>query len=359
MKIPDKFLPDAKVMPKVLRALLERELTAGNEIVEVYHSFPAPPAGACFKMARPITTRPRESGGGIEFYNRDSSLYSGEFTDAKRFFFIVEPPNPPPSEPDMNAIRAAHAPKPRATALPSKPKRATKSSESAAAMPNLYPDPLPPLRFVEAQPDSAVCRFERSMVMDYEKWHDGVGYDLEALKEATPDEVVQIERLLVSHGIKDWRDVEALAELNSPKARALLRKALQSGDHEIAMAVISCAPDLVSDDERTKVLVAALESSRADNSLSQTLLEVEEFHPRAVVDALLRGLLKRDGETAVHFAAMLLFIHGKAKSSFEWNRRRFVLRFNTHDQNERQAAYRELCSRIGIRPKRKSRTPKG
>jgi hypothetical protein len=97
--------------PAVLRALIEAELTAGNSIVEVGHSFPAPPAGANFKLANKVSTRPRGSGGGLDFYERNSSIYSGEFTDAKRFYFILEPPNPPPPEPDMDAIRKSHEPK--------------------------------------------------------------------------------------------------------------------------------------------------------------------------------------------------------------------------------------------------------
>src|SRR5512138_2799490 len=109
MKIPEAFLADARAMPSVLRELFEAELAAGNEITEVFHCFPAPPAGACFKLARPVSTRPRESGGGIDFYDRNSSIYSGEFTDARRFYFIIEPPHPPPPEPNMDAIRAAHS----------------------------------------------------------------------------------------------------------------------------------------------------------------------------------------------------------------------------------------------------------
>lgn len=98
--------------PAVLRALIEAELAAGNSIIEVGHSFPAPPAGAYFKLANKISTRSRVSGDGIDFYERNSSIYSGEFTDAKRFYFILEPPNPPPTEPDMDAIRKSYEPKP-------------------------------------------------------------------------------------------------------------------------------------------------------------------------------------------------------------------------------------------------------
>lgn len=98
--------------PAVLCALVEAELAAGNSIIEVGHSFPAPPAGAYFKLANKVSTRSRVSGEGIDFYERNSSIYSGEFTDAKRFYFILEPPNPPPPDPDMDAIRKSHEPKP-------------------------------------------------------------------------------------------------------------------------------------------------------------------------------------------------------------------------------------------------------
>jgi hypothetical protein len=98
--------------PPVLHALLEAELAAGNSIVEVGHSFPAPPAGVYFKLANQVSTRPRASSESLDFYARNNSRYSGEFTDAKRFYFILEPPYPPPPEPDMDTIRKAHEPKP-------------------------------------------------------------------------------------------------------------------------------------------------------------------------------------------------------------------------------------------------------
>ncbi len=102
--------------PSALRALVEAELAAGNTIDEIGHSHPAPPVGAYIKLAKKISTRPRASGSGLSFYERNSSLYSGEFTDAKRFFFVLEAPNPPPPEPDMDAIRKAHEAKPDALA---------------------------------------------------------------------------------------------------------------------------------------------------------------------------------------------------------------------------------------------------
>lgn len=98
--------------PTELRALIEAELSSGNSIVEIGHSHPAPPVGAYLMLASKVSTRPRVSGNGLTFYERNNSNHSGEFTDAKRFFFVLEPPNPPPPEPDMDAIRKALEPKP-------------------------------------------------------------------------------------------------------------------------------------------------------------------------------------------------------------------------------------------------------
>ncbi len=45
--------------------------------------------------------------------------------------------------------------------------------------------------------ESPLRRFEQSMIMDYEKWHDGIGYDLNALREASPSERETIEKILM------------------------------------------------------------------------------------------------------------------------------------------------------------------
>jgi hypothetical protein len=66
------------------------------------------------------------------------------------------------------------------------------------------------------------------------------------------------------------------------------------------------------------------------------------------VNALFRGVLHRDGETAVLFAALLMFVHGKATSAFDWDQRPFFLRFNTQNTAERRAAFHELCDKIGV-----------
>jgi len=194
---------------------------------------------------------------------------------------------------------------------------------------------------------SALDRFQSSMVMDYEKWHDGIGYDLAALAEATPSERDAIERLLLDRGTRDWRDVEALALLDTPAARAALREALSSGDAEIRLAVTRHAPALIGEAQRAASLVQALKSAGPFAGLTQVLDEAEQFHPPEVVEALLQGTLEREGDVAVHLAALLLFLHGKADEPFDMEHRPFFLRFNTDDRAKREAAFRELCGRVG------------
>jgi hypothetical protein len=362
MKIAAGHRQDFEALPRALRRLLQAELAAGNEIVEVGHSFPAPPAGAYFKLARPVTTRARKSGRGIEFVDRNMPGHAGEFSDPERFHFILEPPAPPPPEPDMNAVRAALEAKQRAAdgALYDAQRRAAKKRRlrrthaaekktGEALPPAAAPDPAPP-----AAPGlgdaGTVERFRRSMVVDFDKWHDGVGYDVDLLEIATPEERAEIESLLLRRGVSDWRDVEALAALDSPRARVLLRATLTAGDSALAVAVVCHAPHLVDDHERAAILVAALEGGEFYAGLTQALDEVEEFHPPAVVEALVRGALTRPGEIAAHFAGMLLYVHGNAATAFDWDQRPFLLRFNTADPVERRVALQELCARIGLPP---------
>jgi hypothetical protein len=177
MSIPEEFARRIVEFPVELRSLIEAELAAGNEIVELASCFPAPPAGAYVKLARPVSTRARKPGKGLEFYERNSSSHSGEFTDANRFFFVLEPPLPPPFEPDMSAIRAAIQAG-QAVPRPGKRKPARRRSGQRKRQVDALPSAASPVTPPPRKPQAAVDRFRESMKIDYEKWHDGIGYDL-------------------------------------------------------------------------------------------------------------------------------------------------------------------------------------
>lgn len=114
MTIPDHFSQQLAEFPAALCELVEAELQAGNSIVAIENGFPAAPCGASVKLAKAVQDERRRSTAEVSFYARNNSSYAGEFTTEQRHFFVLEPPLPPEPEPDMDAIRKAHDPKPDA-----------------------------------------------------------------------------------------------------------------------------------------------------------------------------------------------------------------------------------------------------
>lgn len=191
-----------------------------------------------------------------------------------------------------------------------------------------------------------LTRFRASMGMNHEKWHDGIGYDLSLFDQASPAELETIENLLVSRGVSDWRDVEALAALDTERSREALRSAFRCGDEEIRLAIIRQTPDLAAPGDRTETLVHLIRTAPLFAALSGALDEIAGFHPPSVIEALFAGLREREGEVAVHFAAMLFHLHGKSEEPFDLSHRDFFLQFNTEDSEERERAILTLQSMI-------------
>lgn len=333
--------------PQVLQDLVHAELAAGNSIVEIGAGFPAPPVGACLKLAKRVSTRPRESDDTIDFYERNSSSYSGEFTDAKRFFWVLEPPNEDAGAyPDMDAIRAEMEARQAAAdaELIAAAEREVRTLKEVSRdfFDGLASSSAPTRPIKDASP--LVRQYLDSMVMNYNRWHDGVGYDLEALGSMTADEREGIEQLLITKSLDDWRDVEALAALNTVSARRRLLAAFERADLSQKVDLISHATSLFTDEERAGVLVTALRNGGKDASLTQVMMEVEELHPPAVIEALWHGVREHEDVVAGQFAMMLLFLHGKASSPYDWDWRPFMLRFQGEP---REPLERELRGHVG------------
>jgi hypothetical protein len=195
-------------------------------------------------------------------------------------------------------------------------------------------------------------RFEASMKIGFEEWHDGIGYDIEAIRIASQIERDAIEQIIINHNPRDWRDIEALAEINSKCAREIIKKAIKDPNPVVRVAVVRFTPDLVTDNERSQSITDALQSAEIFNGLSQVLDEVERYHPQEVKEALITGLLNRKGDVAVLFAAMLFYLFGCAKKPFDMKQRPYFLRFNTEDKKERFEVFRDLCQKLKINPEK-------
>jgi hypothetical protein len=199
---------------------------------------------------------------------------------------------------------------------------------------------------------SPLQRFEKSMVIDYEKWHDGIGYDIDAIRLASHSDRKAIEQMLIQHSPRDWRDIEALAEINTKTAQDAIKNAVKNPNPDVRVAVTRFAPNLVTNRERSQSIIEALQHAEVFGGLSQVLDDIETYHPREGKEALMRGLLNRKGDVAVLFAAMLFYMYGEAKEPFDMQQRPFFLRFNTENREERVQAFRELCKKLCINPKK-------
>lgn len=198
----------------------------------------------------------------------------------------------------------------------------------------------------ENRPSSTLSQFLASMVVDYEKWHDGIGYDLSLIDKMTPNERNAATKVLLGRNPPTWRDLEALKFINTDEAKRAITAALKHPSMEVRVAAARFAEN--SDEECEAVLTSVLEQADLYNGLTQALDQIERFHPPRIVEALFRCALMREGEVAVHCAAMLFFVYGKATSAFDWNHRPFYLRFHTSNRSERISVFKELCQKIGV-----------
>jgi hypothetical protein len=188
------------------------------------------------------------------------------------------------------------------------------------------------------------------MGLNYEKWHDGIGYDLCALDEMTSADRDKVVDMLTNFNPSNaWRNFEALDHINTPEALTAINSALLHPSLEVRIFASRFVKG--ADDDRESILIDALENSEIYGGLSQALDQIGTFHPDGIIDALLRGLLKRDSE-AVNFAGMLFFIFGKANTPFDWNLRPFFLKFNTDNRVEREKAFIDLCNTIDVDSKK-------
>ncbi len=189
-------------------------------------------------------------------------------------------------------------------------------------------------------------RFLRSAQIDSNNWRDPQ-HDLEAIELATADERRAIEQFLIMRGVEHFIDAEALALLDTPRARQVLIETFRKGTTEIRAAVAHVAPQLIEADEQLVELIQRIGECDAYQGLSLTLVQIESTHPPAVIDAMLRRIVTDPGVAAGHFAGLLLYLYGQASERFDWNQRPFLLRFNPGDHHDRRIAFDELCRRIG------------
>ena len=194
----------------------------------------------------------------------------------------------------------------------------------------------------------AYDRFIASMKIGYQEWHDGTPYDLEALDQVSPSERLQLEQRLLARKDEDWRDVEALARINTPAAIAGLKDSLNGPIREVRIRAARLLFERGYLESLDSVIVEGLRNGSVGRGLAECEMLAAEHPSPAVMRELLYGVACSMDDRAVRFAALLFFLCGKAESPFDRRRREFFLRFNSKNPAERRRLFDQLCKTLGL-----------
>jgi hypothetical protein len=198
----------------------------------------------------------------------------------------------------------------------------------------------------------AFDKFKQSMQIGYEQWHEGIGYDMEALAALSPEELRLAEELVVARQLADWRDIEALDQIGSERALTELAKALHLPNLDVSIEAARrlAQRGLLNEVEIEQIIVQALDRTSILNGMAKLLRFAEEHPTAAVRKKLLHSALHGNDDLRVHAAALVHFLYGASASSFDWAHRPLYLKFAAKTRRLRRAAYRELCAQIGVDP---------
>ncbi|HSY24617.1 MAG TPA: hypothetical protein VK841_20970 [Polyangiaceae bacterium] len=191
--------------------------------------------------------------------------------------------------------------------------------------------------------------FWESTQIGYMEWHDGIGYDLDALRAMTDAERAETIRVLRTR-LQGWREVEVYGVVNTAEARAALRDALRSASAETRLHAAAKLHDLGEPIALDQFVAKELPSITVLDGMTVALRLATRVPTPEVRRALLDGIRHRP-DVAFHFAATLCRLARDVHLSVPGGDiRRFLLRLAApHSPKDRSAAFEELCRVLGIR----------
>lgn len=195
----------------------------------------------------------------------------------------------------------------------------------------------------------AMARFLASLELDYARWREGDGYDLEALRALTPSEqevALALLRERVDGPGAGWREVEAVAALTLPAAVRFLRELEWHDVAEIRLRAAELAPDGARRGTVEREVLRLLRDPATDIGADALMRRAEEHPEPAIREALLWCAVDGAPHLRVHAAALALYLAGGATEAFDWAHRPLFLRFGEQPREERQAALAELLARM-------------
>lgn len=197
---------------------------------------------------------------------------------------------------------------------------------------------LPP-----ASPTAAYARFRKSMMIDYYQWKEGEPYDIAALSEITDEERASLTDEICARATLDWRDVEALRALATPKALERISKA--AGKQVDAAGVDAFMDDIAAQGWTPEIearFIEKLERTELWGGALDRLYEIAEAHLTPAVRAQLLRNARISHDPAVRYSmgAFLLYLAGHVPSRWvmDTDHRPHLLNLNSSDYKTYKAA---------------------
>lgn len=197
--------------------------------------------------------------------------------------------------------------------------------------------------------DAAWERFLAGLRIDYERWHDGVGFDLASIPALSPLQQRRAVDLLRTRELT-WRELDALAQLDTPEAWEAIDEAVN--DPQSTMLRFRAASLQAEHGRRSDlsdVIVRELKRmERSDEGETAVLLAAREHDSPRVRMGLLWASWNRT-PCAPNAAALLLFLTGHAADPLALEHRDIVLGLGPHENSfVRGAAMEKLERLVGI-----------
>ncbi len=189
-------------------------------------------------------------------------------------------------------------------------------------------------------PTEAWATFVASIPMNYDSWHDGIGFDLDALRKMPAIEQDLIRQWLHTHlrdkqRDVDLRELEAAAALGETDLLATLKR---HPDADVRLRV----KDLLAEPaDVAEELCRTFSSSRSEDAVLRALDLVSSNATPEVRVALIERVSKVDS-TFINAAMVLLEVFGGVDDA--WNERPFL--FQVQDQGKRGELLKELLARV-------------
>lgn len=201
----------------------------------------------------------------------------------------------------------------------------------------------------QARGTSAYERFKASIVPRWGQWEEGQTYDIAALSGMTAAQRADAVSLLTGRDIT-WREVEALAVIDTPKARAAVDAASRdhlSIDTRLAAAEVMHRQGRMADIDRF-IARQIRHLDRPANGLARALAMAERYQNGAVKQALLWASYNAT-ECAPDCARLLLRLTGAAQEPFAGSVQSMLLKLGLHNSSfDRETAFKELCLLVGM-----------